>query len=387
MKRKWLVWIGVLLVLCGLVPHCVDAPVFAEPADPKKFEECRGVVIRVDAEDKSNKQLATVRITSGIYKDQETQVEYQRDFLLNGKYILEPLQVGNRLILRVEKNRYGGIAIAYVSGHEHDIPMLWLFGLFCLILVVVGLGKGLKAILSLSVTVLSVIFFLLPMILKGYDPVLLSILTCAFVVCVSLLIISGFNRKTLAAMIGTIGGVITAGVLFLVFSSIMHITGIVGDEHATFLLSVLQSVSIDFKGLLFAGILIASMGASMDIGIAVASSINEVCENSPGIGRKALFKAGMNVGKDAMATMTNTLILAYTGTSINLMLLLIVNKLPFFSFMNWEPIAIEVTRALTATIGLVAAIPLTALVASRLFGHVKKETTEAGEASHTNEHR
>lgn len=362
MRRKWMIWVGVFFALLGVV-----RPVFAEAADPNKFEECRAVIIGIDTSDDVLKQVVTVRITSGIYSGREAKAQYDRNAFFSDKYTLDPVKVGQRVILHVEKDRYGGISIAYISGHERDIPMAWLFGLFCLVLVVVGRMKGVKAILSLLVTVLAILFFLLPMILKGYNPVLLSILTCIFVVCVSLLIISGFNRKTVAAIVGTIGGVITAGVLFLIFSGIMHITGIM-DEQANLLLYIPQQISIDFKGLLFAGILVASMGASMDIGIAVASSINEVRENSPGIGHKALFKAGMNVGKDAMATMTNTLILAYTGTSINLMLLLIAHERPLINFMNWEIIGIEVTRALTATIGLVAAIPLTALVASRLFG-------------------
>lgn len=370
-----MIWIGILLLLLGRVP-----PAFGEAADPKKFEECRAVVIGVDSADDALKQVVTVRITSGIYSGREAKAQYERNAFFSDKYVLDPIQVGQRVILHVEKDRYGGISIAYVSGHERDLPMLWLFGLFCLVLLVVGRSKGIKAILSLLVTVLAILFFLLPMILKGYNPVMLSILTCIFVVCVSLLIISGFNRKTVAAIIGTIGGVITAGVLFLIFSNLMHITGIM-DEQANLLLYIPQQIAIDFKGLLFAGILVASMGASMDIGIAVASSINEVRENSPGIGHKALFRAGMNVGKDAMATMTNTLILAYTGTSINLMLLLIAHERPFINFMNWEIIGIEVTRALTATIGLVAAIPLTAFVAAQLFG--SGAAPKKGDADHS----
>lgn len=312
-------------------------------------------------------QRLSVRITTdGPYKDLVIEAEFERNAYFNEKYLLAELRPGDQVVLHVEKDKYGAIAKAYVADIKRQSSLLWLVALFFFCLLLVGGWKGVKAILSLLLTAIMVFFVFIPLILKGYNPVLLSIFSCIVVISVSFLIISGLNRKTVAAIAGTVVGIVIAGLLFLLFSAMMKITG-AANEHAKMLIFSAQQIQIDLKGLLFAGVLIASMGASMDIGMTVSSTVNEVGINSPGISRFALFKAGLNVGRDAMATMTNTLILAYTGTSLNLILLLSLNSIKPIAYLNWEILAIEITRALTATIGLVSAIPVTAFIAAELF--------------------
>lgn len=312
-------------------------------------------------------QRMSVKITSpGSYQGVVVEAEFERNAYFNEKYLLAELKPGDQVVLHVEKDKYGAIAKAYVADIKRQSSLLWLVALFFFCLLLVGGWKGVKAILSLLLTAIMVFFVFIPLILKGYNPVLLSIFSCIVVISVSFLIISGLNRKTVAAIAGTVVGIVIAGLLFLLFSAMMKITG-VANEHAKMLIFSAQQVQIDLKGLLFAGVLIASMGASMDIGMTVSSTVNEVGINSPGISRFALFKAGLNVGRDAMATMTNTLILAYTGTSLNLILLLSLNSIKSIAYLNWEILAIEITRALTATIGLVSAIPVTAFIAAELF--------------------
>lgn len=317
-------------------------------------------------------QRLTVRITSpGSYENLEVEAEFERNAFFNEKYLLAELKPGDHVVLHAELDKYGAIAKVYVADIQRQGLLLWLTALFFFCLLLVGGWKGLKAIFSLILTGVMVFFVFIPLLLKGYHPVILSISVCIVVISLSFLIISGWNRKTAAATSGTVVGIVIAGLLFLLFSALMKISG-VANEHAKMLIFSAQQIQIDLKGLLFAGVLIASMGASMDIGMTVASTVNEVGINSPEISRFALFKAGLNVGRDAMATMTNTLILAYTGTSLNLILLLSVNSIRPIAFLNWEILAIEITRALTATIGLVSAIPVTAFIAAELFD--KKRT-------------
>ncbi|MDO4800402.1 MAG: YibE/F family protein [Bacillota bacterium] len=311
-------------------------------------------------------QPVKVRILSGIYKDLEIDSTFDRNHLFNDKYLARELRAGDEVLLHVERDKYGGIAKSYVTQISRDRYLVLLFGAFCLVLLLVGRMKGVKAIVSLIITTLSVIYFLIPMILKGHPPVLISILVCVFVIVVSLLIISGPSKKTLAAIIGTTGGVILAGILAAIAGSMMELTGLI-DEEARMLIYIPQQVSLDFKGLLFAGVLIATMGATMDVGMAVASSMTEVLAANPAISRRELYHSGMNVGRDSMATMANTLILAYAGASLNLMLLFTAYQTPLVNFMNWESISTEMMRALTASTGLVLAIPFTAIVASYLF--------------------
>lgn len=335
-------------------------------ANAPSYERVYAEVLKDKGENERKTQTVEVRITSGIYEGEIVDALFERNAYYSTKYILDSLEPGAKVILHIEKDKYGAISKAYVADTNREGTLLFLLLLFFGILILVGGFKGVKAIASLVITALALFLVFIPGILRGFDPVLLSILTCMFVITVSFLIISGFSRKTAAAIAGTLFGIIVAGLLFLLFSSLMRISGI-SDEHARSLLFIPQQIQFEFRGLLFAGILIASMGACMDIGMTVASTVNEVGETSPGITKMALFRAGTNVGKDAMATMTNTLILAYAGTSLNIILLLSANDVPSINYLNWELIAIEITRALTATIGLVSAIPITAFIAAELF--------------------
>lgn len=327
---------------------------------------------RIDSAAKTHTQMVTVRLDSREWKGLECYAQFERNAYFNEGYLLDELSVGDKVVLQLEKDIQGAISKAYVADVKKEHLIYLLIALFFLCLILVGGWKGVKAIVSLILTAIMVFFVFIPLILKGYPPVLLSMAVCIVVVALSFLIITGWNRKTFAAAAGTIFGIIIAGVMFLIFTSLMKITGVI-SEHARMLLFIPQKIHIDFKGLLFAGVLIASMGASMDIGMTVSSTVNEVGINSPGIRKMALFRAGLNVGRDAMATMTNTLILAYVGTSLNLVLLLNANSVHSIVFLNWEILAVEITRALTATIGLVSAIPITAFIAAELFDKTRTQ--------------
>lgn len=246
---------------------------------------------------------------------------------------------------------------------QDRLPLLYLIVFFLGSLLVVGGIKGLKAIFTLAFTIFAVIKILLPMILNGYNPVFVSVGICAVVIVVTLLVVSGVNKKTLSAIIGTLGGVIIAGFLALFTGYMACLTGL-GNEESIHL--ILYSRNINFRGLLFAGIIIGALGAVMDVGISVASSMYEVQLRNPKIDEKDLISAGMNVGRDIMGTMSNTLILAYVGSSLNLLLLFLVYDMPLNEIICRDNMAAEVVRALAGSVGLIFTIPLTALVAGKL---------------------
>ncbi|TCO72698.1 YibE/F family protein [Marinisporobacter balticus] len=246
---------------------------------------------------------------------------------------------------------------------KEKISLLYLFVIFLGGLLIVGGFKGLKAIFTLIFTIWAIVKVLLPMILKGYNPIVVSTCICAVVIIITLLIVCGINKKTLSAIIGTTGGVIIAGVLSLMIGSMANLTGL-GNEESVHL--ILYSKNIDFKGLLFSGIIIGSLGATMDVGMSVASAMHEIKQASPKITTDALISAGMNVGRDIMGTMSNTLILAYVGSSLNLMLLLSTYDISLIQIITRDHIASEVIRALAGSIGLIFTIPLTAIVSGVL---------------------
>jgi len=317
-------------------------------------------------------QMLEVLILNGAHTGKTVQAQYMLNYGFSDKYEYTRLSKGDEVLLYLQENEQGVIEIAYVAEIVRDKYLIYLVIGFMLALLAVGRLKGLKAIISLILTALAVIYILIPAILKGWDPVKISVLMCILIIAVTLLIISGFNKKTLSAIIGTAGGVLIAGIIALIVGSAAKLTGF-GDDESQMLMYIPQNITFDFRGLLFAGILIGTMGATMDVGMSIASAMHEIKENSPNIKTSALFKAGMNVGRDAMATMSNTLILAYAGGSLHLMLLLMAYETPFTHIINWDMIASEVLRSIAGSIGIIFAIPITALASVLIEKYEKKD--------------
>ncbi len=308
-------------------------------------------------------QLLEIRITSGKFKNNYVRVENYIDGY-NEAFNIR-VSEGSGVLLYIEENEDGTIQNAYVSEVLRDKYLLWLAIIFVLILVVVGRLKGIKAVITLALTFVAVLRILLPAILRGHNPILISVLICIAITIVTLTIISGFNKKTFSAIVGTAGGFIIAGAIALIVGFGAKLTGF-GTEESRMLLFIPQDIDFNYQGILFAGIIIGALGAIMDVGISVSSSMHEIKEANPQIKTKDLIKAGMNVGRDVMSTMSNTLILAYTGGAIHLLLVIMAYDITFTEIINTDLIASEVLRALAGSIGLICAVPITALVAGSI---------------------
>jgi uncharacterized membrane protein len=248
-------------------------------------------------------------------------------------------------------------------------PYIFLMGfLFFGSLVAVGRKKGLMSGVGLIYTFLCVLTIFLPLVLRGYSPVLAAILLVIIVSTVSLILLNGISRKSLCCIIGTVTGVVLSGLILMLFGTLMHISGFnTNDTEALILIS--QRTGLNVHDLLYAGILIASLGAIMDIAMSVVSSMNEINTHNPNATSSDLFKAGMNVGKDVIGTMSNTLILVFAGTSLNLLVILSSYSIQYNQLMNMNRTAIEITQALSGSLALVLTVPVTAFVTSRLLGN------------------
>ena len=297
-------------------------------------------------------QIAEIEILEGEYKGRV--IEVQNDITAYNLVLNE----GDEVLMFLEV--YGdGTLSAYVSDVVRGKYLIWIIGIFLALLALIGGFKGVKTIAALLITVGAAIFVLLPLIAKGKDPITVSTLVCFGVTIVTLLILNGFSLKTLAAIMGTSGGILIAAVLAWLFSYVAKLTGM-GNEYAQLLAGA--NVGWDFKGLLFAAIMLGSLGAVMDVSMSIASSMNEIIYIEPEVTGWRLFKHGMNVGRDVMGTMSNTLILAYVGGALHLLLCFMVDGVPFREIINRDLIASEVVRAIAGSIGLISAVPLTALV-------------------------
>lgn len=306
-------------------------------------------------------QEADVLLTGGPLEGQVVKVINTMDQML--AYDVELLE-HREIYVMMAYNDDGTIDHGLVYRYRRDKYIYMLIALFFILMVAVGGWEGFRTLITLGLTLVGVYYMLIG-IAKGGDPILLSIVVCVVVAVVTMFLVAGFNKKAMSAIAGTLGGVLISGVVAIVISKYAVLTGL-GTQEAQMLVFSQGHMEFDFSKILFASILLGTLGAVMDVSISISSSINEIMVANPFMLRRDLFKAGMNIGRDIMGTMANTLILAYVGTSIFLILVFFMNGIPYFDIINMDAIATEIVRAVGGTIGLILCIPLTAYVAAVL---------------------
>lgn len=337
----------------------------------EKDLQYKGKVLEVISDEKEElegnytlrNQVLKVRVTNGPFKGDIIEVTNSIDSTSAYQLVGEE---GQGIFFVAEIDREGNIENAYLAEIVRDNYLIVITALFFIILVFVGKLKGIRAAISLALTGAAVVFILIPLILKGYSPVLISVLVGIGVTLVTILIICGINRKSYSAIIGTSAGIIIGGILALILGSLSNLTGLSNDE-AVMLMYIPQNIDFDFRGILFSGIILASLGAVMDVGVSISSSMFEVVKANPTIKKNDLISAGMNIGRDIIGTMSNTLILVYIGSSIPLILLFMAYKIPFVELINKDIIASEIIRALSGSIGLILAIPITVFISANFY--------------------
>lgn len=275
---------------------------------------------------------------------------------------------GNKVVICYFENpdaKYpDSIQQAYVADVVRTGYLKILAAIFVFLLILIGTRQGLKALLALGLTILCLYKIMLPALMKGYSPLLVTVLALSAVTLITMILIAGFTRKALAATLGTIGGVIVAGLLAYLGGDLASLYGLSTEEER--MLLYIENITIDTRGLLFSGILIGAIGAIMDVAMSVASALEEVKKANPELTSWQLMGAAMRVGNDIMGTMANTLILAYVGGGLPILILFTAYQYPAIRIMNSELIATEIVRALTGSIGIIISVPLTALVGGLL---------------------
>jgi len=306
-------------------------------------------------------QEAEVELLDGPYEGAVITVINSMDQIY--AYDLELFE-GSEIYTFVEYDEEGNILEGFVYSYRRDKYIYALVAIFLILMVVVGGYQGVRTLLTLGLT-LAGIYYMLIGIAGGGNAILLSMVICTLIAVVTMFLVTGFNRKSISAILGTIGGVLVSGIIAIIASDYAVLTGL-GTTEAQMLVFTQGDVDFNFTSILFASILLGTLGAVMDVCMSIASAINEITEANPFMSTKDLFKSGMNIGRDVMGTMANTLILAYAGTSIFLILVFFMNDIPYFDIINMDAIATEIVRALSGTIGLVLSIPLTAYIAAVL---------------------
>lgn len=253
----------------------------------------------------------------------------------------------------------------YVKEPIRKTPITILVLLFIIMVLLVGRLQGLSSLIGLGVSFAVIFSMIIPMFISGTSPIMASVLGGSIILTVSIYLSHGFNRKTSIALIGTILSLGITILLAVIFTNAVRLTGFSTDE-STFLIQTLET-PIDMKGILLASLIIGGIGILDDITVSQVSTITELKKANPNLGPKELFIRSMKVGKDHIASMVNTLVLAYTGSALPLVMLFIATGATFSEIINYEYVAEEIVRTLVGSIGLVLAVPITSWIASKMI--------------------
>ncbi|MBQ1304901.1 MAG: YibE/F family protein [Erysipelotrichales bacterium] len=307
-------------------------------------------------------QTLIVEMLTGKYKGKSLQT---------GNYVGPlygvPLKAGDTCTVVVSTFSDGQIR-ATVYEYSRTVPLLIVAALFILATVLVGGKNGVKSLVGLAVTVLTLFCILLPALLKGAPTLLSTFLTGIYVSLVTLLILGGAEKKTLCAFLGTAAGMTLAFLFAVLAQSILRIDGMRLTDVEPLLQLRQTGTPIGLRGLLSAGVIISSLGAVMDVAMSLSSSLKEVHEANTDFTFKDLFRSGMNIGRDMVGTMTNTLILAFLGSGLVLILYISSLHLRTYQLLSSSYVAIETVSGISCSIGVILSVPITAFIASRMYG-------------------
>ena len=297
------------------------------------------------------------KATSGKVRGKTLYAVQEKDMLYG---LPQPeVEVGDNVILVYDPNDEG-TADYYLSDFSRITPLVMLCAFFFLLILIFGRKKGLDTIISLVFTCLAVFINLIPAILNGQNIYIWSIVTCVYITVMTLVLIEGLNVKCFAAGVGCVGGVLVAGALELLLRDQIKMSGVL-DSEWLYLYNLRKDNPIDLKAIIFAMIIVGAVGAVMDVAMSMAASRCEINEKAPDLPARELLKSGLTIGLDIMGTMANTLVLAYIGSALCCMLLMVTYSSNVSQILNREQIAVEILQALAGSIGILAALPLTAI--------------------------
>lgn len=272
--------------------------------------------------------------------------------------------VGTKVIVRICE--YDGNISGSVYGYDRGMVLYILIGLFLICIWLVGGKKGINSIIALIFTFVVIMNMYIPLMYIGVNPFLAAVVSSILIVIISMILIGDFSKKTICAILGTIWGIVIAGMIAIIFGKLAHISGYNVEDIET-LIYVGQNSKLNIGGLLFSGILMASLGAVMDVAMSVSSTINEVNKIDTKLTSKDLFKSGISVGRDMIGTMSNTLILDFIGNSVNTMVVIYAYAFPYLQVINTYSIGIEILRGIAGTMGVILTVPFVSYISSKIM--------------------
>lgn len=310
----------------------------------------------VKDESTDNRNIGTqnikVELTSGDDKGKTIEIENQVTTTHN-IYV----EKGQRVVIKVDAPENTEVFYS-VYNYDRTPGIILIAFIFIVLMGLVGRSKGLKSVFGLVFTLLFICMFMIPMIYQGKPPIVMCFITVIVTAGTSMLLLNGFSKKTYVAVCSVIIGVIIAAMVFGIVSIVLHISGY-NLEDAEELILIHQNTGLRISELLFIGIIIASLGAIMDMTISVAAPLFEIKKQKPDIKPMEVFLSGMNMGSDMIGTMCETLILAFFGTAITTILVVVSYGTNLNQFLSSDYIAIEIAHSIVGAIAVIVTVPVT----------------------------
>ncbi len=308
-------------------------------------------------------QVFRVKLLEGEYSGILIEVDYGRRQVIAEGLHFSP---GDEIFVTLGKNQEGVISAYYVD-FVREKSLAWLLAVFVVAILALGRWKGLRSLLALAFSLLVIVAYVIPHILGGEDPVRVSLIGSGILLTATLYVTYGWTMKTHASVVSMALVLVITGTLAALFIDLTRLTGY-GDENALFLFQM-SAVKINLRGLMLGGIIIGALGVLDDLVTTQSSAVFELHNTDQTLGGRALFARAMRIGQDHVAATVNTLVLAYAGTSLPLLLMFTLGRGNYDFFINVEFIAEEIVRTLVGSLGLMAAVPLTTAIASLFALH------------------
>ena len=375
MQKKWIsaaVLAVVLAIFAGLFviahPARAEAP---EAAEYMEYENAMVEQILTDSTESDpvseghfrGNQNLIVRVKTGRYAGQQMMADNTV-----GPIYGCPMAVGDGVTVGLSTYSDGTVR-CYIYEYDRSMGLALVLGAFLLVTVLVGGKVGLKSLLSLGLTVAALIFILLPLLLRGWPTILTTFLVSVLVTAATFVILGGVDKKTVCACLGTLAGIALATVFGLLAQNLLRIDGY-RQEYAEALLQLRQTEesAIGITGLITAGVIVSALGAVMDVAMSISSALQELTRVNPDLTSRDLFKSGMNIGRDMVGTMTNTLILAILGSGLTLVVYIYSLSLQPWQLLSSAYMSLEAISGIASSIGVMLAVPLTAAICAVSYG-------------------
>ena len=302
-------------------------------------------------------QVARVNILEGQYKDIPMEIDYGKRQVRSDEY---DLAVGDKVMVSISKT-VDNVVNAYFVDFVRTTPMIWLTVIFAIAILLISRWKGVGALVSMAFSLYVIIGYIIPHILVGEDPLRVSIIGSAILLGVTLYLTYGWTLKTHAAVLSMVVVLILTGLLSALFVVFSKLNG-TGDENVMFLMQLMET-PINLRGLLLGGMIIGALGVLDDLVTTQASAVFELHHANPNFGFSALYNSAMRIGQDHVAATVNTLVLAYAGASLPMLLMFSLARGDYGYLVNFSFIAEEIVRTLVGSLGLIAAVPITTAIA------------------------